>query len=534
MNLTAELIELRKHSGVASPDEYAQLCGELAKRLEKAGKYEQAREAIAEFWPDPTQPPAVENLSDANKAEMMLRVGSLAGWLATVKQIPGGHEFAKNIITGSVELFDRLGDAQKTAEAQGDLALCYWREGAHDEARIHVNNALQRLGKDESDLRAILLIRAGIVEVSARRLNEALRLFSQVAPLVEKSEDHSIKGSFHIQYGLVFRQLAAPENREDYIDRALIEYAAASFHFEMAGNERALARVENNLGFLFHSVGRYKEAHAHLNRARGLFTQLKDHGTAAKCDETRSRTLLAEGRLDEAERLVRQAVRVLERGDDQSELADALTTYGVVTARLGRYARSRALLDRAIETALTAGDPDGAGRAKLSIIEELSAQTAPEEMAAECRSALQLLENSQDPAIGKRLIDCACQVMDALTEVKPTEPEVPESSWEGFSFKREVLKIEKVIIERALRDAGGSVTKASRLLGFRHHQSLIALINSRHRDLLGTRSAVRKRRRHLFSKPRQIKQKPADASSNGSSQTAGANIGDAVPALEES
>jgi hypothetical protein len=59
------------------------------------------------------------------------------------------------------------------------------------------------------------------------------------------------------------------------------------------------------------------------------------------------------------------------------------------------------------------------------------------------------------------------------------------------------------------------------LLGFRHHQSLIALINSRHRDLLGTRSAVRKRRRHLFSKPRRIKKKeqePAtDAAENAES-----------------
>lgn len=516
MNITTELIELRKHSGSTSPNEYAALCCDLAKRLEKAGKYDQAHEAISDFWPDITKEAVVDNLDDASKAEVMLRVGSLAGWLASTKQIPGGQEFAKNIITGSIELFNRLGDAKKAVEGQADLALCYWREGAHDEARIHLSNAMQRLGKDESDLKAILLIRAGIVECTARRLNEALRLFNQAAPLVEKSEDHSIKGSFHIQYGLVFRQLAAPENREDYIDRALIEYAAASFHFELAGHELALARVENNLGYLFFTVGRYKEAHAHLNRARGLFSQLKDHGSAAKCDETRARALLAEGRLEEAERLVRQSVRILERGDDQSELAEALTTYGIVTARLGRYARARALLDRAIETALTVGDPEGAGRAKLSIIEELDAQTSPVEMASECRSALELLENCQDPAIGKRLIDCACQVMDALTEVKPTEPEVPETSWEGFSFKREVLKIEKVIIERALRDAGGSVTKASRLLGFRHHQSLIALINSRHRDLLGTRSAVRKRRRHLFSKPRQIRQKKGEPSDNGS------------------
>jgi len=79
------------------------------------------------------------------------------------------------------------------------------------------------------------------------------------------------------------------------------------------------------------------------------------------------------------------------------------------------------------------------------------------------------------------------------------------------------LKIEKTFIERALRDAGGSVTKAARLLGFRHHQSLIALINSRHRDLLGTRSAVRKRRHHLFSKPRQLKKPtPAQAESESS------------------
>ena len=88
------------------------------------------------------------------------------------------------------------------------------------------------------------------------------------------------------------------------------------------------------------------------------------------------------------------------------------------------------------------------------------------------------------------------------------------------SFKREVLKIEKKFIERALRDAGGSVTRASRLLGFRHHQSLIALINSRHRDLLGTRSAVRKRRHHLFSKPRRTRQttKPS-VSASGSEAT---------------
>jgi len=85
-------------------------------------------------------------------------------------------------------------------------------------------------------------------------------------------------------------------------------------------------------------------------------------------------------------------------------------------------------------------------------------------------------------------------------------------SSEGVSFKQQVLNYEKALIERALRDAGGAVTRAARLLGFRHHQSLISLINSRHRDLLKTRSAVRTRRHHLFSKPRKIKKKVAKTS----------------------
>lgn len=51
------------------------------------------------------------------------------------------------------------------------------------------------------------------------------------------------------------------------------------------------------------------------------------------------------------------------------------------------------------------------------------------------------------------------------------------------------------------------MTKAAHLLGFKHHQSLINLIISRHPELLNVRSAVRKRRRHLFSKPRKSKVK---------------------------
>jgi tetratricopeptide (TPR) repeat protein len=520
MNLTAQLTKLRKETQGTTRAEQAELCCELAKQFEKVGEYEAAYEALMDFWPDRDRAPNTDDLDDLTRASLLLRVGALAGWLGSTDQTGGSQERAKDLITQSVEVFERAGQNADAAEARGDLALCYWREGAFDEARINLADALSRLGDEDPDLRAVLLIRAGIIEERTRRLQNALHFYNEAEPLVESSADHALKGAFHSEYGLVFRRLAAPENRVDYLDRALIEYAAASFHFEQAGNERYLARVENNLGYLYYTIGRHKDAHKHLDRARHLFIDLKDLGTAAQVDDTRSRTLLAEGRPIEAERLIKQAIKTLERGGEQAVLAEALTTFGVVLARLGRHARSRELFDRAMQVAETAGDLEGAGRAKLSVIEELTSQTPARELAHDYEVAISLLQNSQDPMTPKRLIRCALTLLEILTAPEQTEPQVDAMAWEGFSFKKEVLKVEKTFIERALRDAGGSVTKAARLLGFRHHQSLIALINSRHRDLLGTRSAVRKRRHHLFSKPRKLKKRVTGQNQSGASQDA--------------
>jgi CheY-like chemotaxis protein/tetratricopeptide (TPR) repeat protein len=508
MNLQSQLSGLRNESGHLTVNQRSELACRLAKQLEKAGEYESAAAALDEFWPDPNRWPTVDPLDQAKRAEILLRAGALACWLGNANQIEGSQEFAKNLITQSIEIFEELGMMREVAEARADLALCYWREGAYDEARINLGNGLALLGEDDqSELKATLLIRSSIVEMQTQKLQAAMFFCEKAAPIVENSEDHALKGSFHIQYGLILRRLGTPEDREDYLDRALIQYAAASIHYEQAGNKVALAHVENNLGYLYYTIGRYKDAHEHLDKARKLFVRLKDVGTAAQVDETRARTLLAEGRLREAERTIRSAVRVLESGGQQAVLAEALTTQGTVAARLGNPQRARAFFQRAIETAQTAGDLEGAGRAQLSLIEEIGSHTPTDELADIYRSAVELLDRSQDPATNKRLIACARVVLHALAAIKVETLAGDLKSWDGFSLREETKKVERLMITRALRDAGGSVTKASKLLGLKHHQSLISLLESRHRDLYEQRSAKRKRWRHLFSKPKGGKKK---------------------------
>ncbi len=143
------------------------------------------------------------------------------------------------------------------------------------------------------------------------------------------------------------------------------------------------------------------------------------------------------------------------------------------------------------------------GRAKLSIIEELSGQTPAPQLVSIYQSAAELLRQSQDPSTSKRLIACAQKAIEGLGTAEFQGYEAKDLSW--ASFKREIGKAEKALVARALRDAEGSVTKAARLLGFKHHQSLISIVNTRHKDLLRTRSRIRKRRHHIFSESRKPK-----------------------------
>ena len=61
-----------------------------------------------------------------------------------------------------------------------------------------------------------------------------------------------------------------------------------------------------------------------------------------------------------------------------------------------------------------------------------------------------------------------------------------------------MLRYEAELISRALRDADGVVSRAAKLLGFRHHQTFVALLNNRHKELLHARNPIVPRRRSLM------------------------------------
>jgi CheY-like chemotaxis protein len=477
-----------------SINQRAQLRCRLASQLEDEGDYEAAREAMGELWQRVGERPLLEGLDEETKGAVLLRAGVLTGWVGSARQINGAQETAKNLISESIAVFEALQEKSRVAEAQIDLAYCYWREGAFDEGRIMLGETLSRLTEDDIELRAKALLRSAIIEETANRHNDALRIHTEAARLFNLIENHLLQGSFHNEFAIVLKNLGAAENREDYIDRALIEYAAASYHFEQAGHIRYQACVENNLGFLFSTIGKLADAHDHLDRAQMLFTRLKDSVHLAQVDETRARVLLGEGRVLDAEKVSRRAVLTLEKGDEQSLLAEALTTQGTALARLRNFPRAQAMLQRASEIAEQAGDSEGAGRAALVMIEEVGTYLSNDKLKVAVDRADELLRNTQEISTLRRLATCACRVLSLFQ----ANPGLPRSvDWANFAIEHELLRQEGHFIKLALKDAGGRVTRAAALLGLSGHQSLQFILNNRHKDLLSERTPILPRKRSL-------------------------------------
>jgi CheY-like chemotaxis protein/tetratricopeptide (TPR) repeat protein len=473
-------------------DERTLLRCQLSKELEEIGNYEAAREAMGELWQRIGERPNLEGLERATAAEVLLRVGILTGQIGSVKLIENAQELAKDLISESITSFEVLGDLKKVAEAQTELAQCYWREAAYDAAGVMLSEALSRLDVTDSKLKAVALYRSAIVAKLATRHNDALRFYTEAAPLFEEISNDSLKGKFHNGFANLLVHLGQTERRSDYIDRAFIEFTAASYHFEQAGHRRYQACVENNIGYLFYTIKKFPEAHRHLDRAQALFTSMKDSVHTAQVDDTRAKVLLAEGRIPEAERLVRSAVQTLERGGEQSLLAEALTTHGIALARIGSHRVARLTLQRAVEVAQNAGDTEGAGLAALIILEELAGHMEAHDLSATYDRAAELLASSVHQDHKDRLLVISRRVL-YLIGTLPTPP-----TWKGFNLYDAVLRFEARIIERALREAGGIVARAAQLLGIERRSLDAMLHKGRHKALAHLRPPVEPRRRSLM------------------------------------
>lgn len=464
----------------------------MAAEFIQVGQYEAAREALGELWVGVGERPEVEGMPPAAAAEVLLQCGTLTGLLGAAKNVLGIQEKAKDLLNEAFRGFKSQGNYQKASEAQCELGARYWRLGAHDDARVMMREALKPLTDADVELKAKIHIKRTLVEISEDRYHDALGILKEAESVFESAND-VLKGMWHGQRAIILLKLAETERRPEYADRAIVEFTAAIYHYELARHDRYCARNLNNLAMLLYKLGRYEEAHEQLDRAGFIFTKLKDPGNLAQVDETRARVLLAERHYREAARVLAGAIQIFEQGGESALLADALTLQGVVWARRGAYDESAVVLRRGADMAEGLGAQSTAGRALLTFIEEHGERRvlSPEELYEAYQRADRLLEGTQDAEDVERLRACSQVVMRRLVGARIHD--------RNFSFYGAIHELEARLIEEALEEAGGSVVRAARLLGLKH-QTFTSMLQSRHQKLLSKRTPRERRRKSIIKK----------------------------------
>ena len=286
------------------------------------------------------------------------------------RQIEGSQETAKDLISEASDYFEELGLNGLWAESRGELALCYWREGAFSEARIILQDALDRLSGDEFRIKAQLLLRLVNVEISTYNYQNAETLLKQVSRLIGRIDSPLLCGKVYFHYALVMRRLAEDDDRPEFLNDSHKYYLISKKFYHKAGHRLYEAMVDNNLGYLLCEMLEFAGSHEHIEKALEYFSAVKDNARMSLVYDNKARVLLAENKMDEAERNAALAVSLIRQGDEQSSLAEYLTTLGHIQAVKGDYENAKKNLLEAYTAASRVGDMENSGLALLTLIED--------------------------------------------------------------------------------------------------------------------------------------------------------------------
>jgi tetratricopeptide (TPR) repeat protein len=488
MNLTDNRLKELENPSLTHNERVLLRC-RLASEFIHTGQYENAREALGEFWQGVGRRPEVERLKPPTAAEVLLQCGTLSGWLGGAQHISGAQEKAKDLLFESLRMFKTQNQSAKVSEAKYELSKCYFRLGAYDDARVFLEQAIKGLGEQNNDLKAKIFIRQSVFEIWTSRYRDALDVLEKAREFFEASSD-ALKGKWHSQMAIILMQLAATEKRVDYADRAIIEYTAAIFHLEQAGHERYCGSNLNNLAFLFYKLGRYSEAHERLDRAQEIFERHKDTGSLAQVNETRARAFVAERNYHEANRLIADVIQTFEKGGEFGRLTDALTIQGIARARLGLHESSLQILRHAMSMAQNSGAYSNAGLAALTLLEEHGEERLSiTELFDIYNRADELLKDTQDSEEIARLRACARIMSRRIIGVRLSDKD--------FVLPEAVHAYEARFIREALEAENGMVTRAAKRLGV-GHQTLVNALNTRHQELLSLRTPPKSRRKTVI------------------------------------
>lgn len=314
-------------------------------KLERCGKYEEGLAETREIWPDVTVLPRLAGLEAREAAELLLRCGSLFGFLGHIKQLPHAQEKSKNLLTEARNRFLDIYDVEKIAECENYIALAYWRSGELNEGETFVETALSHELPSSNAVRLYSIVIQTVLFIAAGKYEQTVSLLKETEYDFVKRGDAFLLGSFNTNLGVALKKL-------ERMDEALERLRLGRQHHQRARHKIYMATLDNNLANIYKAYGRYDLAHSSSDSATKIFGKLKDRTREGFSLDTKAGIYIAESRYTEAVETADKAIGILQKSENTAYRIETIMTKVKALVFLGDISEAAFCLSQAVELAL--------------------------------------------------------------------------------------------------------------------------------------------------------------------------------------
>ncbi len=312
--------------------------------LEKKGEYVEALGKLKDLWNPEKQEPVLEGLDIDAAAEILLRCGSLVGFLGHLNQTPESQERSKNLLTKARARFLETGDKRKLAECETYLALSYSRTGEYREALNWCDESLSREIEESGFVRSFSIVAKSLILAISGKHDDALDFCFAHEQEVDRSEDEFILGCFNGNFGIALK------NRGRTLE-AIDKFENSRAYHKQSGHMIYLGSVENDLALVYKKEGRFGEAQNAIECAVNTFEILGDKARMGASLDTKAQIFLDAGNYKEALVQSEESIKILKEGESTAFLADAYFTRAKTLVLMDDVASATLSLYKAMELA---------------------------------------------------------------------------------------------------------------------------------------------------------------------------------------
>lgn len=291
---------------------------ETVKISEQTGDFGIAIKAFKEIWEDLSIDPNFSEFPLPEQAELFHISGSFLSTYGKVKNFKNYQERGKNLLFKAIEIFEKIGDSERIADAEGALAICYFYEGALEDAEFILEQTAKKFLENQLNL-VYLQNRVNLLltKLFQKKYQECLFIINDIEISMEFCPDYRNCSIFHENAGLTYRGIGQ-------ISQAVNHYNKAIYYAKIINNQVSISSIKNNLAFLYNKINKFDLAQSSINEAISIAEAQQQHGWLASFYDTKALIYANQGSFNLALEFIEKAINITKSGEDARVLTEAL------------------------------------------------------------------------------------------------------------------------------------------------------------------------------------------------------------------